>query len=449
MVDRIDETDETAVLYDRYLSCEMEVCTDSRKVVQGSLFFALAGENFDGNRYALSALDKGAKYAVVSDREVAERDPRCVCVSDTLMALQRLARHHRMQMPVRSVIGITGTNGKTTTKELLATILSGQSDTLYTEGNLNNHIGVPLTLLRLRPHHRFAVIEMGASKPGDIKELVEIALPTVGLITNIGRAHLEGFGSVDGILQTKSELFDHLTAAGNPFALNLDDPLLFDKWHGLQAFGYALHNREGDLYGEVLSNDPYLRLKVSYRDNEYEVDTRLTGVYNAYNVLAALSVALMSGVTLSDAVAGVAAYRPSNHRSQLIVGTHGRKIIADAYNANPSSMQAALHNLYSQKARLHVAILGDMRELGADSLAEHQSIVAWLNRHTEIETLLCGELFESVATDGMRLYRDVAALLTELQQSASIPPETTILVKGSNGIGLEKVLPLLTRLINQ
>lgn len=435
-------------LYRCYLECGMEVSTDSRRVGEGVLFFALVGDRFDGNEYALSALEKGAKYAVVSRPELAEREPRCLLVEDTLLALQALASHHRDQYPHLKVLGITGTNGKTTTKELTATILThAEVPTLYTEGNLNNHIGVPLTLLRLRPEHQVAIIEMGASKRGDIKELVEIAHPSVGVITNVGRAHLEGFGSQQGILETKSELFDYLQAHHGMMILNMDDTLLRERWQGSESIGFGI-TTHSTIQGAEVACDPYLKMKLLIHGEPQPITSQLVGKYNAYNVLAATALATSCGISPDKVAEAIASYHPSNHRSQLVVGQKGRQIIADAYNANPSSMMEALKNILAQHSAHKLVLLGDMRELGKDSPAEHQRIIDWLTHHPEITPLLCGEEFAKVAQEGMQHFPTNSDLEHHLQEIKELPTDLVILVKGSNGIGLEKLLPLLETMIN-
>lgn len=435
-------------LYRCYLECGMEVSTDSRRVGEGVLFIALVGDRFDGNEYALSALDKGAKYAVVSRPDLAKEEPRCLLVEDTLVALQTLASHHRDQFPHLQVLGITGTNGKTTTKELTAAILThAKVPTLYTEGNLNNHIGVPLTLLRLRPEHQVAIIEMGASKRGDIKELAEIAHPNVGVITNVGRAHLEGFGSQQGILETKSELFDYLQAHQGKILLNIDDPLLWERWHGSESIGFGLTTHTAIQGAEVVC-DPYLKMKLLINGISQPVTSQLVGKYNAYNVLAATALATTCDISPKQVAEAIATYHPSNHRSQLIVGTKGRQMIADAYNANPSSMMEALENISAQHAIHKLVLLGDMRELGHESLQEHQRIIDWLTRHPEITPLLCGEEFGKVAQERMKQFPTNRELESYLQENQELPADLVVLVKGSHGIGLEQLLPRLETMIN-
>lgn len=444
-------------LYSRYVECGMEVSTDSRHIREGVLFFALKGDNFDGNDFALKALSDGAKYAVVSRPKLAE-DPRCILVEDTLVALQELARYHRDLMCHLSVVGITGTNGKTTTKELLAAILlHNGTPTLFTEGNLNNHIGVPLTLLRLRPHHQVAVIEMGASKRGDIKELVEIAHPNIGLITNVGVAHIEGFGSTDAILETKSELFDYLLHHKGKMVLNIDDPHLYSKWGQKYSFGYSLLKEPTAqiLSGKALDSAPYLSMECRTQcdpDQAHHISTHLVGRYNMSNVLAALSIATLLDISISHAIPAIEMYQPSNHRSQLITGTKGRCLIADAYNANPSSMIEALESLAQMSSRTKIAILGDMAELGTASSISHQRILQWLSQHSEtISPMLCGHRFkEELGIEVQVPLFDTVEQIKEylIHSSEPIEPDTTILLKGSHSIHLEKIIPILTQLIN-
>ncbi|MDD7438348.1 MAG: UDP-N-acetylmuramoyl-tripeptide--D-alanyl-D-alanine ligase [Bacteroidales bacterium] len=438
-------------LYRAYLECGMEVTTDSRRVPEGALFFALKGDNFDGNSYALSALEQGAKYAVVSRPELPNEDSRCLYVADTLPALQLLAHHHRMQRQDIPVIGITGTNGKTTTKELMANCLSQAWDVLYTQGNLNNHIGVPLTLLRLRTHHKAAIVEMGASHPGDIEELCNIACPTTGVITNVGKAHLEGFGSVEGVLKTKSELFRHLVNNGKSFILNRDDQYLSKKWRkGYdQSFGLQALSGKGYMRGSVLSSSPFLSMIIQFEGKEYRVATHLVGEYNAHNILAAMSAATSVGLDIESCIKGVEEYCPANHRSQLIEGSKGRCIIADAYNANPSSMMVALRNLAHTEGEHRIAILGDMRELGAESLGEHQAIVEWLAEHSEIEVYLVGAEFGKVASPLMSHYTDASEIMEYLTKAQPFEPYSVVLLKGSHGMALQQLLPTLQKLIGK
>ncbi|CQB88840.1 putative UDP-N-acetylmuramoyl-tripeptide--D-alanyl-D-alanine ligase [Chlamydia trachomatis] len=288
---------------------------------------------------------------------------------------------------------------------------------------------------------------MGASKRGDIKELVEIAHPNVGVITNVGRAHLEGFGSQQGILETKSELFDYLQAHQGKILLNIDDPLLWERWHGSESIGFGLTTHTSIQGAEVVC-DPYLKMKLLINGISQPVTSQLVGKYNAYNVLAATALATTCDISPKQVAEAIATYHPSNHRSQLIVGTKGRQMIADAYNANPSSMMEALENISAQHATHKLVLLGDMRELGHESLQEHQRIIDWLTRHPEITPLLCGEEFGKVAQERMKQFPTNRELESYLQENQELPADLVVLVKGSHGIGLEQLLPRLETMIN-
>ena len=383
------------------------VTTDSRNCPPGSLFFALRGTSFDGNKFASQALSAGCSYAVVDDPSVAV-DSRYLLVDDVLQALQALARHHRREWG-GTVVGITGTNGKTTTKELMSACLSRRYKVLATEGNLNNSIGVPLTLLRLDSSHEMAVIEMGASHPGDIAELVDIAEPDFGLITNVGRGHLLGFGSFEGVVDTKCELYDFLRTHGGKVFLRHEDEILSQRAVGLVG------------------------------KEHFDVDTKLIGSYNLPNALAAAAVASYFDVQPSDIVAALSAYEPHNKRSQLI-RTSRNTLIVDAYNANPTSMGAALDNFCAAELPCKMAILGDMGELGNESEAEHRRVVERLAGESGIEILWVGSEFMKAA-GGMTCFSDTEALIDFLK--ASVITGRTILIKGSRFMKLEKCIDYL------
>ena len=417
------------------------ICTDTRKPLPGGIFFALSGPNFNANAFAAQALENGCAYAVIDDPEVAV-DERYVLVPDVLKALQELAREHRRSMDI-PVIGITGTNGKTTTKELLHAVLMADRPTLATEGNLNNHIGVPLTLLKLKPEHRIAFIEMGASKRGDIAELCAIAEPTHGLITNIGKAHLEGFGNLEGVIATKTELYTWLREHDGTVFVNGDDPLLMEKSAGLTRVMYGGEEGMNTRGNAVESEEPCMELVFDDKGKtgHYHIVTRLIGNYNAPNALAA--VCLGQHFTVPDAViaGALSDYEPSNNRSQF-KDTGKNQLVLDAYNANPTSMAAALANF----ARLHsgrkkLAILGDMRELGESSAAEHAAII----RHVQalgLDALFVGLEFMQAATgQQLRVFPAVAEAIKALQ--ADPPTDQLILVKGSRGVKLEEVVEVL------
>ncbi|KGL52996.1 hypothetical protein HQ29_03745 [Porphyromonas canoris] len=444
------------LLHSRFMECA-GISTDSRHIAPDSLFVALKGEHFDGNTFALQALASGAAYALVSD-EALQHNPRCICVPDTLRALQELAHYHRRLFDI-PVVGITGTNGKTTTKELTLAVLRSKYNVLATEGNLNNHIGVPLTLLKLNPRHEVAIIEMGASKKGDIEELVNIAEPTIGLVTNIGAAHLEGFGSLQGVLETKSELPHFLLSRSDgrgSYILNLDDALLSDKWKGQETFSYTTHSTSrARLFGELLpSDDPYLSAKISFDAQTYHLKSSLVGGYNLPNALAALSLGHLLGVSLEEGIKAIEAYTPTNKRSQLL-SLPQHTLILDAYNANLSSMKAALSNLelLSRAEKNVSAILGDMLEMGEETAHVHTEVLETALSIPRLSPLyLVGDAFAEVwhrlacshTDSSVYLFPTSADLLSSLRfGEIPLPPAgSTILIKGSRGMALEQVLPV-------
>ena len=409
------------------------VTTDSRHCPDDSIFFALRGATFDGNEYAVQALQKGCAYAVVDRAEVAALDKRLILVDDVLGALQQLAAHHR-RVWGGPVLQVTGTNSKTTTKELVSCVLAKGKRVLYTEGNFNNHIGVPLTLLRIRPgEHDMAVIETGANHPGEIADLCRLVQADWGLITNVGRAHLEGFGSFEGVKQTKGELYDDLRRRGKQVFLNaLDNDIL---QMALQR-GFTL-GRDALPYveGRVSQVAPYLQIqwRADVDQPWHTVSTNLIGAYNISNLRAAVTVGLYFGISPEQIDEALAAYRPTNSRSELRrVGTNS--LIVDAYNANPSSMAAALTNLSLVDDAHKMVILGDMRELGEGSLEEHRRVVRRLQEMNLERIWLVGEEFGKAAAEGMRVFSDVEAVKEALGEV--MPRRATILIKGSNGTKL-------------
>ena len=420
------------------------ITTDSRECPKGSIFFALKGETFDGNRFAVASLEKGCAYAVVDDKSVvdaAKEGPfagRLILVDDVLLAFKALAREHRRQFHI-PVIGITGTNGKTTTKELIAAVLSEKYNVLCTKGNFNNDVGVPKTLFRLGKEHEIAVIEMGASHPGDIKTLVETVEPDCGLITNVGRAHLQGFGSFEGVKRTKGELYDYL-AASKESAVLKQKPFTFLNIHDADLVAMAMAR---DLKtvpyaeGRVLECDPLLTVELA--DGE-AIHTQLIGSYNCANVLAAVTIGRYFGVSDKKIVHALETYIPSNNRSQLTV-TASNNLIVDAYNANPTSMAAAIDNFRMMKVdRRKMAILGDMRELGADSQAEHQRIADMLASAGFDEVWLVGEEFMKTQT-AFRRFNDIEEVKAAISDHK--PEDCYILIKGSNGIRLYQLPDML------
>lgn len=431
----------TEELYSIYLDCGCRVTTDSRKITGGEIFFALKGENFDGNDYALSALEKGAAWAVADRRELPEHE-RLIVVDDALAALQQLAIWHRTHLRGGHlpVIGLTGTNGKTTTKNLIRAVLSKKYRVSATEGNLNNDIGVPLTLLSIRPDTEIAVVEMGANHPDDIAKLVQVSRPDYGLITNVGRAHLLGFGSFEGVKAAKGELYRWLgSRRGSVIFINEDDSELKGMAAGIAChfFGYGRNYQHAEIL-DCTPEEPCLRLRL---DGQI-VATRLVGAYNADNVLASIAIGDYFGVPRKDAVEAIAAFVPDNIRSQM-VRTSRNTLIVDAYNANPSSMKAALDNFEAVHADRKLALLGDMKELGDESAAEHLKVVDRLLA-SGADAMLVGPEFRSAAAACGADFPcfdssdELAASLRENPVSAAL-----ILVKGSRSTGMEKVIPEL------
>lgn len=412
------------------------VSIDSRNCPVDSLFFAIKGERFDGNKFAETALAKGAAYAIVDNPEYATSD-RTILVENSLTALQQLAHRHRKAMGI-PVIGVTGTNGKTTTKELLAAVLSAKYNVLATEGNMNNQIGVPLTLLKLNIDHEIAVIEMGASHPGDIKELVEIAAPNYGLITNVGQAHLEGFGSFEGVIKTKGELYDYLRHTHGKIFIKKENKYLQDVAKGLEQITYG-ETDDSFAVGHVVSCDPFLTFDWRQQGKVHTVDTQLIGGYNLDNVLAAVAVGRYFKIPAERISRAIAAYEPANHRSQL-KKTNSNNVIVDAYNANPSSMDAALNNFASLKESPKAVILADMLELGPTSDDLHRKTVESLEIHHFDKVLLCGEHFKRVA-GSYEAFATTEELISYLKEHPL--KGFFVLLKGSHGMSMEKVVDLL------
>ena len=412
-----------------------KVSTDSRKIEQDAVFFALKGENFDANDFALQVAKQGTASLVVADRKDLPKHERILVVDDTLKTLQDLAAYHRQQMKA-TVLSITGTNGKTTTKELIASVLAKKYNIIHTIGNLNNHIGVPLTLLNIRPETEIAVVEMGANHPGEIDFLCRIADPDFGLITNIGKAHLEGFGSFEGVIKTKTELYRHIKAHGKAVFVNQGNPLLWEQSEGQTRISYGRHCA-ADTPVAPAACDPYL--SVGWK--KHLIKTHLVGSYNFENVAAAIGVGEYFKVGENDIIEALEQYTPTNSRSQVIE-TQKNKILMDAYNANPTSMRAALINFANIREEQHLLILGDMRELGSASEEEHRNILALMKELGFKEALLVGQNFCAYNDNpNWKTFGKVEDLCQHLE---SHPIEGKhILVKGSRGIQLEKVLPLM------
>jgi len=419
-------------LYDIY-KAHPDVQTDTRKLKAGDLFFALKGPNFNANKLAKSALDQGAAYAVVD--EINEPNKKLIKVDDVLQTLQQLARYHRQQLDIL-VLAITGSNGKTTTKELISAVLSTTYKTYTTQGNLNNHIGVPLTLLGIREDAQMAVIEMGANHIGEIAGYCTYALPTYGLITNTGKAHLEGFGSLEGVRKGKGELFDHLRSTGGTAFVMWDYDYLRNMSEGI-AHRVTYGTRGGEyITGTVADNREFLAVNITHGARLPLLKTRLVGDYNLPNVLAAVTVGAWFKVSDDDIRQAIEAYTPTNSRSQMIErGTN--HIILDAYNANPSSMSAAIENFARMDAPDKVLMLGGMRELGPESVSEHQSLVDLISRYPWKAVALVGGDFAHV-THAYTYLPDTTQARDWLKQQAL--DHATILIKGSRGIAMENVL---------
>lgn len=427
-------------LYRIFQKCTC-VTTDSRNCPKNSLFIALKGENFNGNAFAAKALESGSSYVVIDEADYAPvGDVHYIIVDNCLQTLQQLANYHRRQLGTR-IIGITGTNGKTTTKELMGAVLSQSHNVLYTLGNLNNAIGVPLTLLRLTTAHDLAIVEMGASHPGDIKELAEIAEPDYGIITNVGKAHLEGFKSFEGVIKTKGELYDYLRQRGDSIIFIHQDNSYLKKIAG--GLNQIVYGSAEDVYvnGRVVSNSPYLTFewKAGKEGEIHHVQTQLIGEYNFSNALAAVTIGRFFGVEPAKIDKALAEYLPQNNRSQL-KKTADNILIVDAYNANPTSMIASISNFRNMEAAHKMLILGDMRELGKDSAEEHQKIVDYLEECNFENVALVGEQF-AATHHSYPTYPDANTLIIELQKIK--PTGRMILIKGSNGIKLSTVIDYL------
>jgi UDP-N-acetylmuramoyl-tripeptide--D-alanyl-D-alanine ligase len=421
-------------IYQHYIKA-YKISTDSRKIEKDAVFFALKGENFDANDFALQVAEQGVASLVVANRKDLPKHERILIVDDSLKTLQNLAAFHRQQSKA-IVLSITGTNGKTTTKELVSAVLTKKYNIIHTMGNLNNHIGVPLTLLSIQPDTEIAVVEMGANHPGEIDFHCHIADPDYGLITNIGKAHLEGFGSFEGVIKTKTELYRHIKAHGKAVFVNQGNPLLWEQSEGQNRITYGRHCAADAPVAPGACN-PYL--SVVWR--KHLIQTHLVGSYNFENVAAAIGVGQYFGVDENAIIEALEAYTPTNSRSQVIE-TQKNRIIMDAYNANPTSMRAALINFSSICGENSLLILGDMRELGTASDVEHRNILGLMKELSFKEAILVGQNFCTYNENGdWKTFEKVADLCLYLE-SHPISGKT-ILVKGSNSIQLGKVLPLL------
>ncbi|MGC4021157.1 MAG: UDP-N-acetylmuramoyl-tripeptide--D-alanyl-D-alanine ligase [Cyclobacteriaceae bacterium] len=421
-------------LYEKYLACGA-VCTDTRQIIEGSIFFALKGPTFNANTFADEALQKGAAYVVVDEPQFAKGE-KYFLVDDGLKALQQLASHHRQQLKI-PVVGLTGSNGKTTSKELLSSVLSKKFKTFATKGNLNNHIGVPLSILSINSSVEIAIIEMGANHVGEIAELSKIANPTHGFITNIGKAHTGMFGGFENVIKAKSELYEHLISNQGQVFINSQNPILNNMANRFQS--PLFYPRKGDYYhAEFISADPFIKFKV---EDGNVVETQLIGAYNFENIASALCIGKFFGVDAALANQAIAEYKPENMRSQ-IVKKETNTIILDAYNANPSSMIAAIENLSLMNVKSRILILGDMFEL-ENAEAEHAAIGKFIH-DKEIENIyLVGNYFRAAMDElpNAKHFQDKQSLIDELKSNPI--SNSTILVKASRGIGLESILDFL------
>lgn len=448
----------TTQLYDIYLKYPV-ISTDTRKIVPGSLFFALKGDKFDANTFAQKAVEDGAAYAVI-DNPGYQLGEQYLLVEDVLTTLQDLARHHRRQLDI-PVIGLTGTNGKTTTKELINAVLSQHFKTQATQGNLNNHIGVPLTILTIDASHQVAVIEMGANHQKEIELLCSIAQPSHGLITNVGKAHLEGFGGVEGVKKGKGELYDYfapqppkggVSKTDVAVFINSDDAVLMemaDARHLSHVVYYGSDAIDNLISGELLENSPLLTLEWTNNktDDSYKVKTQLTGTYNLPNILVAICIGTYLGLSANEINAGIEGYQPKNNRSQ-IAQTATNTLICDYYNANPSSMFVAIENVGKIEAKRKVLILGDMFEMGPEAAVEHASVIRKAMDTPVDERIFIGKDFLAASksmghgpwTIDNKFYETAEDAVAGLK--AQPITNSTILIKGSRGMALERLVEL-------
>jgi len=422
-------------LHSLFLTCN-SISTDTRKVSKNNLFFALKGDNFNGNKFASEAIEKGAKYVVI-DEEEYNTSSQTILVDDALKTLQDLASYHRTNLGI-PIIALTGSNGKTTTKELINATLSQKYNTVATRGNLNNHIGVPLTLLSMTKDTEMGIVEMGANHIKEIAFLCDITKPDFGYITNFGKAHLEGFGSIQGVIKGKSELYNYLLNNNKYIFLNADDTIQEEKLgHYIKKIGFSQTDK--NYYKiKLLETNPYVTLEA----DEIKIKSKLIGHYNFTNICAAVIIAKYFNVSLKDIKKGIESYIPSNNRSQIIE-KENYKIILDAYNANPTSMRAALTNFNALKDHYKIAILGDMFELGNEAKIEHQTIANLASKLNINDVILVGENFYQTKTTSTKIktFKSFADLKKEYNLNAT--KKTALLIKGSRGMALERILDLL------
>ena len=422
-------------LYQHFLSSD-GVATDSREDVTNKIFFALSGENFNGNKFTVDALNKGAQLCIIDDPAYLING-KCILVSDVLSTLQELAKYHRKKSSA-TVLAITGSNGKTTTKELISSVLANYANIISTQGNYNNHIGVPLTLLNIEPSTKIAVVEMGANHIGEINKLCELAEPDIGIITNIGKAHLEGFGSFEGVIQAKNELYNYLKKHKGKAIVNSDDDLLTELCRDIPQFTYGTNN--ADVVGEIIEYIPNVKLIWGYNESTIECNSQLYGKYNFYNIMAAIATGLFFNIPAEKINTAIESFVPKNNRSQLIK-TKENSVILDAYNSNPTSLNEAIISFAESEFINPWLILGDMLELGDYSMDEHQIIIEKVNNNGFTNVVLIGEDFYNTKGNSFIKFKTVDESRNYL--SANKIKNANILVKGSRGMKLEKLLDML------
>lgn len=421
-------------IYQCFLQCD-SVSTDTRKIEPNSLFIALKGENFDANTFASEALKKGALFVIIDNKQYLTDENKMLLVNDSLKTLQELANYHRKQLGL-PIIALTGSNGKTTTKELINIVLSKKYNTKATLGNLNNHIGVPLTLLSFNENTDIGIVEMGANHQKEITELCQIAEPDYGYITNFGKAHLEGFGGIEGVIKGKSEMYDYLNKNDKTLFVNLDDAIQNEKTKSSKRYTFSLEQKADVKIKSVISN-PMVEVKL---DDFTSIQSNLIGSYNSNNINAAITIGKYFNVSDKDIKEAIENYIPSNNRSQLLEkGTN--KIILDAYNANPSSMTAALDNFINLSANNKIAILGDMFELGNESIDEHRNLIENIKNNSTIQFYFLGkDFFKNKISDPNLTFFET---FDDFKNKFKKPEKATILIKGSRGMSLERCLDLV------
>lgn len=421
-----------AEIHRLFLQCT-SISTDTRKIENNCMFVALKGENFDANTFAEEALAKGAKYVIVDNPTYATSD-KTIFVVDSLIALQQLATYHREYLKI-PIVALTGSNGKTTTKELIQVVLAKKFKTKATKGNLNNHIGVPLTLLSFSKETEIGIVEMGANHQKEIEFLCEIAKPDYGYITNFGKAHLEGFGGIEGVIKGKSEMYTYLKANSKTVFVNLDDAIQNDKTIDFNRITFSQKDTSANVFINEISANPFVKIKTLTT----EINSHLIGLYNTNNINVAITIGNYFGVSTSNIKEAIESYIPENNRSQLI-NKDSYEIILDAYNANPSSMKVALENFIQLDKTNKIAILGDMYELGEESLAEHKYIVDFLTKNSSFECYFIGKYFFENKSENanFHFYESFEMFSNSLRNTNW--KDKTILIKGSRGMALERTL---------